>query len=377
MHATVTARRSRRTTLLGLSAVLLVGLAGSPALADKDHNNGRGNDDRVHAEKARKDAQKEADKLAEQRRKAAEKEARKQTCVASWSPASAGRPVNLSSRSATGLYVWHDDETWNVVATGNSRNSLFQGTITFNAPASIDTKHLERGSDIVLTSANQATFILRNHGRDDQVKLRSTCASSITIAGTLNGQPITAQQFFVGRAGGPAATSPFIEQRTVTQPVVTLPTLPAPTLPAVTSTTVAACPTPAAWNVNYTGQPGNLRAGAAAGLYLWIDGDRIRLSTTRPNSTPSMVSGSITVNAPALSVTGKDLNPNDVLTPQANGATFTFNNTGGIDGLELRSPCATQVIVTAVIDGQPVVPQQVWIGRNAFTPSAIPVVLSR
>ena len=292
-------------------------------------------------------------------------------CRFNWSASSEGRPQTLREGAAAGLYLWHDAGKWSLVATHPGGDSVtFQGTVTFDAPVSVQQFQLEKSSDSFQQNGNQTSFVFRNSGHLDGLKLRSDCATSITVTASLNGQPLVPQQFFVGRAAQPAQRAPFVETRTAA-PVVAPPPTVAPTIPA------SPCGLPA-WNPLYVGKPATLRAGAAAGLYLWIDGDRFTLETTRSNSNASTISGSIAVNAPVLDVRGHGLDPNsDVLNPQTDGASFSFLNTGGIDGLEIRSPCATRVTVNATIDGQPVSPVQVWVGRGGIQPPGVPIVLAR
>ena len=364
-----TMRTRTHLVTLAIAAVLAIATAG-PASADdnKQENNQQENNkpeknqkhDQKDQEHDQKDQEKDARKAEKQRQRQ-----EKKACSADWSSASAGRPSTLRDGSAAGLYVWHDDSKWNVEATHpGTQVAVFQGTITFDTPVQVESRHLERGSDTYQSAGNQVSFTFKNYGGVDGLRLRSTCATTVTVAGTLNGQPLTAQQYFVGKASAPASAVPFVERRAITAPVPQ----PVPT--------VAPCAVPA-WNSAYQAKPGNLREGAAAGLYIWFDGDRLFVETTRPNQTRSIITGSVVVNAAVSAVKGVSTDSGDIVSAQTNGATFSFNNTGGIDGLELRSPCATQVIITATIDGQPLAPQQVWIGKGSITPGVVPVTLAR
>ena len=342
---------------------------------DENNDDKKNNDDKENKneDKKRGQAARRLAKEAENQRKEIERRL-KRLCATPWSPASSGRPAGLRKGAAAGLYVWHDGSRWNVEATHpGTQTMVFQGVIAFDAPVKVEERHLERGSDSFQSSGHQVSFTFQNHGGVDALRVRSECATSITVSGTINGQPLAPQQFFVGRNASPATASPFVEVRSITVPRITTPAV---TAPPVTVTTVPPC-TVAPWNTAYLGKPSNLREGAAAGLYVWFDGDRLNLQTTRPNSTPSVIAGSIIVNSIVTAVRGRSNDPGDIVSAQTNGATFSFTNTGGIDGLELRSPCGTQVTIVATIDGQPLVAQQVWIGRDAITSGTVPVTLVR
>jgi len=349
---------------LAIAAVLAVATAGPAFADDSTHDNQQENNQKHDQKHDQKDQEKDQEKDARKAEKQRQRQEKK-TCSADWSSTSAGRPSSLRNGSAAGLYVWHDDSKWNVAVTHpGTQVAVFQGTITFDTPVQVESRHLERGSDTYQSAANRVSFTFNNYGGDDGLRLRSTCATTVTVAGTLNGQPLTAQQYFVGKANAPASAVPFVERRTITASVPQ----PVPT--------VAPCALPA-WNSAYQAKPGNLREGAAAGLYIWFDGDRLFVETTRPNQTRSIITGSVVVNAAVSAVQGVSTDSGDIVSAQTNGAAFSFNNTGGIDGLELRSPCATQVIITATIDGQPLAPQQVWIGKGSITPGVVPVTLAR
>ena len=356
-------RATHRTTVRSfIGAVLTVGLVVSAAGAsadgkakgkDKDHDkkpeNSRSNDDSAKGKGNDDDDDGGKDN--------------KPTCRGDWAAASSHRPTGLRPRAAAGIYLWHDGDKWNLYAThADKKPAVFQGSVRFDVATDIDGKSLERRSDVIVRTPASVDFTFRNQGDLDGLRFKASCATNITVAATLNGGPVAV---FVGRNATPTVGT-FTEQRVLT---------PVPTTIATTTTPPCAVPP---WNPTYSGAPGNLRRGAAAGLYLWIDGDRLRLQTTRPNRTASVIAGVVSVNAPVLSVKRTDSDSgNDVVTPAANGATFSFTNSGGIDGLELRSPCATQILISATIDGREVVTQQVWIGKGAINPVSMPVTLLR
>ena len=367
------AHRSVALTFVGVVlAVGLVVVSAAGATADDGHAKGKGKGKGKNEEQDQKEKNSRANDDSEQGKGYEgthvddHRDNLDATCRGDWAEVSSKRPAHLQSRGVAGLYVWHDGGHWNVYATHTDRNLVvFQGTVRFDAPTPAEGKSLGRDSDILQRNLNGVDFVFKNYGDLDGVRFKSSCASTITVSARINGQPAT---IFAGRSATPVVGS-FLERRTAT------PTVPS-TLPTVPPTTAPSCIAPA-WNPAYFGAPGNLRRGGAAGLYVWLDGDRLRIETTRPNTTPSVISGVIAVNAPVLSVTGNGLGANDFFTPALNGATFSFANTGDLDGLELRSPCATQIIISATIDGQPIVAQQIWIGRNAINATSTPVVLAR
>ena len=328
------------------------------------NGNSRGNDDEANRNRANDDD------FRDQSNDDHDDESRKvnQACRTDWAPASAHRPANLRSNGALGVYVWHDGGAWNVYTTHTDKIlAIVQGSVRFDAATDTKGRNLERNADTIQRTGFGADFTFRNYGDLDGIRFKGSCASTITVTAAVNGQPAT---IFVGRSAT-AVVGTFTEKRVITPTPVTLATIPAAT---ASPTTIAGCSSPT-WNPSYVGAPGNFQRGAAAGLYVWLDGDRLRVETTRPNGSTSVVAGVISVNAPLLSVKGLEVH--FPIKQGLNGATFSFTNSGGIDGLELRSPCATQIVISATIDGQPIVTQQVWVGRAAANPANVPLVLTR
>ena len=145
-------------------------------------------------------------------------------------------------------------------------------------------------------------------------------------------------------------------------------TLAASTDPAATTTTTATCDE-GRWPASAQGQPLAFHAGARAGDYLWHSGTGWHLRFTHPGSARITFSGSVVSNAP-LTVTGYKLERGDSFTLSADQLTLTYriSNFGHIDGLDIRTACATHLRVKGSMSGREA-PDPADLDRPCGSPS--------
>jgi len=128
----------------------------------------------------------------------------------------------------------------------------------------------------------------------------------------------------------------------------------ATTLPNVATATTVTTPTcdEGRWPASVQGVPTNLVAGARGGDYLWHDATGWHLRVTHQGTTAVRFSGTITANEP-LAVVGVRLERGDTfsLSPDHRTVTYRFINHGRIDGLDIRTACASRIGFRGLMSG--------------------------
>jgi Fibronectin type III domain len=177
----------------------------------------------------------------------------------------------------------------------------------------------------------------------------------------------------------PSATNPPI-----TQPPTTVAT-------TTTTTTLLALPSPVevpalkaasrctsrAWNPSLLGTPRQLSAGATPGVYIWTDGRTIHMRTYNSASTPVRFSGTVSgqTTLPAVGFyLEKDL---DSLSVGRTTTSFSFLSAYDLDALRFDGRCITKITFRLSLNGQPINPNQIFIGAEGFHPTTSAFVLSR
>ena len=162
--------------------------------------------------------------------------------------------------------------------------------------------------------------------------------------------------------------------------VLLLPSSAAAATPAASGTSASAAADCDAgrWPRRVQGKPANLVAGARAGDYIWHNANGWHLRVTHHGHAPVVFSGRIVANAP-MSVAGVRLEAGDAITLSDDRMTVTyrFTNHGVIDGLDLRTACATRLSFTGLMAGSKLPVGRIWIGRAGIHPLGNPFVVTR
>lgn len=132
------------------------------------------------------------------------------------------------------------------------------------------------------------------------------------------------------------------------------------------------------WPVSVQGQPLAFHAGARAGDYLWHDATGWHIRFTHPGSTRVSFSGTVVSNQP-MTVTGYRLERGDSFTLSADRLTLTYHvaDFGHIDGLDVRTACATHLKIKGSMSGAKLPVGRIWIGRAGRHPLQNPFVILR
>jgi hypothetical protein len=148
------------------------------------------------------------------------------------------------------------------------------------------------------------------------------------------------------------------------------------TAAATDGVSATAC-TGGAWPLSVQGMPA-VRAGSAAGDYIWHDATGWHLRVTHHSTTPFVFSGTIRANRP-LHVTGYRLESGDKFTVSADhlSVTYRFVNHGRLDGLNFTTECATRLAFGGRMNGAALPVRRIWIGHNGRHPLQNPFVIVR
>lgn len=306
--------------------------------------------------------------------------AKKAKCdaVSGWS-AYAGRPAGFVAGGTTGLYVWQENGTWRVGATNDrGARTTFSATVTFDAPVSGKPIGTEGKSDIVDVRAQSVRFRFANFGGVDGVAIDSPCSSSVTVSASVDGQPLTPQQVFLGASGANPGAVPVVLTRgstaptTVTSAPTTLTTLPPPSA-APLAATASACPT-TAWPVGASGRP-SFRKGPA-GVYVWIEKGVLRLAFESDPGAPRVYEGKVVANAP-LTVKTVGAERRDQIKVAGQQVSFSLRVGAAGDSFDVTAPCASSFSLEVTVDGTPIPASQVYLGATATPSVSMPAVIGR
>jgi hypothetical protein len=306
---------------------------------------------------------------------AGKKSAAKCDAVTGWSAVS-GRPTNLNRLGVGGFYVWNEKGVWRLSVThGDRRLQKFQGTVSFDAPIATRPVGAEGTfGDVVQSNGSTATFTFSNYGGVDGVAIIAPCANTVTVSGTIDGQPVTVGQLFLGSAGTNPPVVPVVLTKSSSSPVAASPAPAVPTTAAASVTKDCANPL---WAPGLQGRPAALKGNgrnAATGMYLWAEKSTLRAVVVGDTGRSVQVDGTMTANADVrVTPVGLD-GRKDSLKAEGNVVTFSFKTGVGLDGLDLVAPCATQLVIEATIDDGPIT---LFIGPGAAAVPAMPYLLTR
>ncbi len=157
--------------------------------------------------------------------------------------------------------------------------------------------------------------------------------------------------------------------------------VPAATFAATPSTTTAVTTSTCdegRWPASAQGQPLTFKAGARAGDYLWHNATGWHLRFTHPGTRRVVFSGKVVSDTP-LNVAPYRLEAGDSFALSADRKTLTYRfvNRGRIDGLNVRTACATRLWFRGSMAGVKLPIGRIWIGRAGHHPLQNPFVILR
>lgn len=129
-----------------------------------------------------------------------------------WPAAVQGRPINLHTGAKGGDYLWHDRNGWHLRVTHHGwRKVVFTGSIVSTAPMSVRGVKLEK-HDWFKLSADKLTltYRFRNFGRIDGIDFKTACSQQLTIAGSMNANPLPLSRIWLGKHHVHPISNPFV-----------------------------------------------------------------------------------------------------------------------------------------------------------------------
>lgn len=148
-------------------------------------------------------------------------------------------------------------------------------------------------------------------------------------------------------------------------------------IPAATFATTATCQA-GPWPASVQGVPATYTSGARAGDYIWHSRTGWHIRVTHVSSSKLTFTGKIIANAP-MAVAPVRLERGDTFTLSTDKKTLTyrFANYGHVDGLDIRTSCATRLWFKGSMSGSPLPIGRIWIGRAGHHPLQNPFVITR
>ena len=148
-------------------------------------------------------------------------------------------------------------------------------------------------------------------------------------------------------------------------------------IPAATFAATPACAA-GPWPASVQGAPATYKSGGRAGDYIWHTSTGWHLRVTHVTTSKLAFAGKIVANAP-MSVAPVRLEKGDVFALSADKKTLTyrFANYGNVDGLDIKTACATRLWIKGTMSGSALPIGRIWIGRAGHHPLQNPFVITR
>ena len=146
----------------------------------------------------------------------------------------------------------------------------------------------------------------------------------------------------------------------------------------VPTTAAAATCDEAHWPASTQGVPLGYHSGSRAGDYIWHSSTGWHIRVTHVTTSKLTFSGRIVANAP-MSVAPVRLEKGDVFALSADKKTLTYHfaNYGNVDGLDIKTACATRLWIKGTMSGSALPIGRIWIGRAGHHPLQNPFVITR
>jgi hypothetical protein len=127
----------------------------------------------------------------------------------------------------------------------------------------------------------------------------------------------------------------------------------------------------ASYSTRLDGKPNMFEPGNSTGYFIWQDREGLHIRTTTPGS-KHVFSGTIHTDGAFENSFGKSVAADDFF--RVNGdcdkVTFQFTNAGDTSGIDLHVYDGTYVTFNLSIDGEPVDPVDIYIGKDGWHPGS-------
>jgi len=132
------------------------------------------------------------------------------------------------------------------------------------------------------------------------------------------------------------------------------------------------------WPADVQGRPVQLQAGSEAGVYLWHDTHGWHAFVTHSDHSIAVFRITVRSSSTVYGVETHDERGDAVIEHRDDHAvTLRARNFGYLDGMNFRTTCGRGIEVSGTINGQPLLPSQVFIGHDGHHPSTLPLTIKR
>jgi hypothetical protein len=131
------------------------------------------------------------------------------------------------------------------------------------------------------------------------------------------------------------------------------------------------------WPAAASGEPKTFHAGATEGVYLWHNDHGWHLAVTHSGDQRVEFKGSIASSSRITEVARRDERNDTIVQRGERTVQFTFENFGGIDGIDFHLACGRGFKLSATVNGQRISTSHVFVGEDSVHPKHMPMTVLR
>jgi hypothetical protein len=131
-------------------------------------------------------------------------------------------------------------------------------------------------------------------------------------------------------------------------------------------------------NEVFQGKP-DFKAGDALGAWVWhdADGHHVRFTTVDNKVFRHFTGKACGKDIAAVTPVRTDIGDGIKVGPEGHCVMFDFKTNAGVDGFDFRMPDGPGIVYEINIDGRPMAPKMIHIGKAGVAPKKNPFVLDR
>jgi len=127
-----------------------------------------------------------------------------------------GTPHDIDPHTTSAIYMWHDDNGWNIRVTHHKTNvRTFSGELATSGKfTDVRPVQLEKNDQFqVSPDGHNITFLFNNHGGIDGLNFYTHCAPSITFSYQSDGKTSPPNNIVIGQHSSRPSNDPFTISR--------------------------------------------------------------------------------------------------------------------------------------------------------------------
>ena len=130
------------------------------------------------------------------------------------------------------------------------------------------------------------------------------------------------------------------------------------------------------WPAYTAGRPTEVAVGMT-GMALWRNDTGWHLRVSEEGRDLAVFRGSVSTDGVISAVSAQTEKGDWVVRRNKSSFGYLFTNFGGVDGLDFRTACASQITVSGKLNGVSIDPTTVYIGADNTHPESFPVTIEK